>query len=258
MGCTLSLPPVQSHWLSWQHPQLSQMPFPALSVCTCFGEPRALGAPGCSPGAGSAGREGARIRAEHILSSPLLRIHSGKNCSARSQQQLETDSLESHKEERLWQGEADAPSFSRLCLSQLLGPRCLRLTEHQETSVSPQAVPEKPDIPPNDSPASTLHQRHRVGLIATARLALLPKPSSAPRGEGLEGNVLMPAGRQEQFPLAATYLLGRSCHWALRKDQQGLSPRQHRLLAWLLNNLCSGLTKPGRFLSHRQVLHTCL
>lgn len=126
---------------------------------------------------------------KHILSSALLRIHSGKHCSARSQKQLETDSLESHKEERLWQGEADAPSFSRLCMSQLLGPQCLHLTEHRETSASPQSCARKPDIPPNDSPAYTLHQRHQMGLIATARLALLPKPGLSPRAGGLEGNV---------------------------------------------------------------------
>lgn len=116
-----------------QHSQLSQPAFPALSICIHCG----------GTGAGSAGRDGTRIRAKHTLSSPLLGFHSGKHSSARSQQQLETDSLESHEEERVWQGGADAPSFSRLCLSQLLAPQCLHLTEHWETSVSPQAVPEK-------------------------------------------------------------------------------------------------------------------
>lgn len=33
-------------------------------------------------------------------------------------------------------------SFSRLWMSQLLGSQCLHLTVHQETSASPQAVPE--------------------------------------------------------------------------------------------------------------------
>lgn len=64
---------------------------------------------------------------------------------------------------------------------------------------------------------------------------------------------VLPAGKEEQFPLTATYLLGMGCHWALRKDKQGLIPRQHWLLAWLLNNLCPGLTKPGRLLPHRQL-----
>lgn len=124
---------------------------------------------------------------KHILSSPLLRIHSGKHCSARSQQQLETYSLESHKEERLWQGEADAPSFSRHVPA--AGTSVFASYRASGNFCISSSCARKPDIPPNDSPASTLHQRHQMGLIATARLALLPKPGLSPRAGGLEGNV---------------------------------------------------------------------
>lgn len=48
---------------------------------------------------------------------------------------------------------------------------------------------------------------------------------------------VMPAGKQEQFPKAATHLPGMSCHWAPRKDKHRLSPREHWILAWLLNNI---------------------
>lgn len=97
--------------------------------------------------------------------------------------------MESHKEERLWQGEADAPQLLQAMDVPAAGISVFASYRASGNFCVSSSCSRKPDIPPNDSPASTLHQRHQVGLIATARLALLPKPGLSPRAGGLEGNV---------------------------------------------------------------------
>lgn len=134
MSCTLPLPPLQQHRPSW--PAFPTLP----AIIPCSFHP--WRAPGCAQEQAQLAEMAPELERSTSSARPSPDPTLGNISSVRSQQQLETDSLESHKEERPWQGEADAPSFSRACMSQLLGPQCLHLTDRGETSASPQAVPE--------------------------------------------------------------------------------------------------------------------